>query len=134
VVRRGDGVHLLFVHQLVPLLHLLALLGPPVLEPDLDLQEETSLSVSLGLAAVRHAHSSATTSLSGVTSRHDDAESRTRKGQSSRSLLETARTQHAEAACASGAVLRMRGAMLRCPSLRLMTLNWTQRKLSVVRI
>jgi hypothetical protein len=44
VVRSGDGVHLLFVHELVTLLHLFALLGPPVLEPYLDLQEQTSLS------------------------------------------------------------------------------------------
>ena len=44
VVRRGDGVHLLFVHQLVAFLHLLALLSSSVLEPYLDLQEERNLS------------------------------------------------------------------------------------------
>lgn len=44
VVSRGDGVHLLFVHQFVTFLHLLALFSSSVLEPYLDLQEERNLS------------------------------------------------------------------------------------------
>jgi hypothetical protein len=43
VVRRCHRLHLLFVHQFVAFLHLLPFFGSPVLEPDLDLQEETSL-------------------------------------------------------------------------------------------
>lgn len=50
VVRRGDGVHLVFVHQLVTLLHLFALLGSSVLEPYLHLQQQTSLSAVPGQA------------------------------------------------------------------------------------
>jgi hypothetical protein len=44
VMRHGDGLHLLLVHQFVAFLHLLALFSSSVLEPYLDLQEEINLS------------------------------------------------------------------------------------------
>ena len=44
-MQAGCNVHLLLVHQLVPFLHVLALFGPPVLKPDLDLKQRVYISL-----------------------------------------------------------------------------------------